>query len=159
MKYYSEILKKNFDSEEDCLKAERNYQSEQKKIEEKLQKALQEKKAKDEELALSKKELATKIEEASAKVEEANNVYDAAKEKATAILNKAKEEAAGILDVAKNKVREAEKARYEALSAFNKKFGPYTTTLTGEKAAKEYSKAVRRFNDVFSDFLADIFRF
>ena len=159
MKYFSEELNKNFDTEEECIKAEKAYQLEQKKNEEKLQKALQEKKDRDNEIALSKKEMASKIEEATAKVDEANSIYEAAKEKATSILNKAKEEASNILEVAKNKVREAEKSRYEAVSAFNKKFGPYNVTLTGEKAANEYNKAVKRFNNIFSEFLSDFLRF
>lgn len=159
MKYYSETLNKNFDTEEECLKAEHAYKCNQHKADEKLKKVVEEKKAKEQQLALTKKDLAAKVEQASAKVDEANNIYDAAKEKASDIINKAKEEAASILDAARAKVREAEKARYEALATFNEKFGPYTTTLTGEKAAAEYSKSIRRFNDVFTDFLADMFRF
>ena len=110
-------------------------------------------------LNASKKELAKKIEAATAEVDEANEVYEAAKEKAKAILEEAKSKANEILSAAKKKVREAEQKRYEAVSAFNKKFGPYTTTLTGDKAANEYNRTLKRINDSILNFWDSFWKF
>ena len=48
--------------------------------------------------------------------------------------------------------RKASNERYKALSEFNKEFGTYTTTYTGQKALEEYNRAVRHFDDFFDNF-------
>ncbi|WP_300924651.1 hypothetical protein [uncultured Clostridium sp.] len=155
MRVYSDKLNKPFDTEEECIKAEKEYDKEQKRLQDEINKAVADKKAREEALNASKKELAKAIESAQAEVNEANNVYEAAKEKATSIINEAKKKAGEILSTAKVKVREAEQKKYEAISAFNRKFGPYTTTLTGTQAADEYNKTMKRIAENISNFWSD----
>lgn len=150
MRIYSDLLGKPFDTEAECLKAEKEYKDKQRKIQDEINRAVAEKKAKEEAENVSKKEMAKSIETAQSKVDEANSLYEAAKTKAQSILDDAKKHAKEILDAAKLKVREAETAKYEAISAFNKKFGPYTTTLTGEKAANELKRAFDKISDFWS---------
>lgn len=159
MKFYSELTKKTYDTEKECLSAESDYKKEQERIQAEINKAVEERKAKEEALNASKKELAKAIEIATSEVEEANSVYEAAKEKATSILDEAKKKANDILDAAKVKVREAEQKKYEAVAAFNRKFGPYSVTLTGEKAANEYNKTLKRINDSISNFWNSFWKF
>lgn len=152
MKYFSEILNRPFNSEKECLEAEADYKKEQKRLQDEVNKAVAEKKAREEALNTTKKELAKAIESAQTEVDEANSIYEAAREKATSILNEAKSKANEILDAAKVKVREAEQKKYEAIAAFNRKFGPYTTSLTGDQAAKEYNKTLQRISNFWTDF-------
>lgn len=152
MRVYSDLLNKPFDTEEECIKAEKAFKAEQKRQQEEIDRIVAERKAKEEALNVSKKELSKAIEDATKKADEANSLYEAVKEKAQSILNEAKKQANDLLESARAKVREAEKEKYEAIAAFNKKFGTYTTTLTGEKAAKEYNNVVRRFSDFWNSF-------
>lgn len=159
MKYYSELTNKTYSTPEECTAAEKAYKAEQKKISDELSAAIAEKKAKEEKLQASKKELARAIEDADKQVDEANAIYDAAKEKATNILNEANKKANEILAAASEKVKAAEQTRYDAISAFSKKFGPYTTTLTGEKAANAYRKSLKQINDTFNNFWKNFWNF
>ena len=151
MKYFSELTNKQYNTPEECLEAEREYKKEQKRLSDEIARAVAEKKAKEEALQASKKELAKHIEEATKEVDEATAIYDAAKEKATSILNEANKKANDILSAASVKVKEAEQKRYEAIAAFNKKFGPYTTTLTGAQAANAYKKSLKSINETFAN--------
>lgn len=159
MKYFSELTNKTYNTEDECLKAEHSYKKEQKRIQDEIEKAVAEKKAKDEAIQASKKELAKAIEEAKAEVDEATAVYDAAKEKAKEILNDANKKINSLLEAAKDKVKTAEQKKYEAIAAFNKKFGPYTTKLTGTEAANEYNKTIKIINDSIHDFWNRFWKF
>lgn len=64
MKYYSEILKKAFDTEADCLKAEKEYNAK-----------LSAKKAAEEKLAKERKDRAKEVEEALKKAQDAKEEY------------------------------------------------------------------------------------
>lgn len=147
MKYFSEKLNTTFDTPEACIKAEKQFEEDQIKIKEELEKAVKEKEKKEQELAKNKKEAAKAIEVATNKLDEANKLYEAAKEKAAIILDESNKEATKILDAAAVKVREAEEERLNAILAFNKKYGTYTTTLTGAQAAEAYKKSIRSLND------------
>lgn len=152
MKYFSELLNKPFDTEADCIKAEKEYKEEQSKISKQLEAALAEKKAKEEAEQKSKKELSKVIEEATKEKAEAEKLYEVAQAKAQKIKEDAKIEANKILSAAADKVKEAEQKRVDAVVAYNKKFGAYTTVLTGEKAADEYNKTLQRLNGIIKDF-------
>ena len=81
-KFYSESLDKYFDSEKECLEAEKEFINEKNKIEKNEvlnegQTASQLAKER-----LNKKELSKEIELADQKLSEANRSYDIAKEKA-----------------------------------------------------------------------------
>lgn len=142
MKVYSEQTKEFYDTIEACEEAEKKYQEEKQ--------ALEEKKA--EEAALvskEKKELSKAIEDADKELTLANELYEKARDKAAEILDKSNKEASKILDDAGVAVKKAEEKRLAAIIAFNKKFGKYTKTITGEKAAEEFNKSVKRVDDLF----------
>lgn len=162
MKYYSEKLNKHFNTEKECLKAEKQYEREKQFI--KNNKSLNEFEtpeeiAKDKVnkslVSKEKKEYADKIKLAEEKLDEANNEYSIAQDKAAKILEESNKQIKEILDSAKNKVTEAERARRDALLEFNKKFGVYTAHYTGEKAIEEFNKSITRFNEP----IYDLFRY
>ena len=151
-KFYSESLDKYFDSEKECLEAEKEFISEKNKIEKNEvlnegQTASQLAKER-----LNKKELSKEIELADNKLSEANRLYDIAKEKASKIISDANKQAKEILDIAKDEVRKASEEKFSAIAKWNNKFGTYTTTVTGEKAAEELRRTFNQFDDYFSKF-------
>lgn len=133
MKYYSEDLQKFYDSEADLLKAE---------DEAKKQKDIAEH---------SRKEMAKKIDEANARIDAANQSYDAAKKHVNDIINEAKKQVKNILDPAKKEIIDAENARVEAIMEFNKKYGVYTETFSGDKAVERYNRVLNQFNSAFEN--------
>lgn len=141
MKYWSELLQKPFDTEKECLQAEKEFK--RKKAQEDVTKSA---------ISADKKLMASKIEEADKKLKDANENYKLAKNQAAEILEKSNKEVQEILDVAKESVRQAEKDRLEAVRAFNEKYGAYTTTLTGEQATEEFNKAISKLTNDFNPF-------
>lgn len=142
MKIYSEITKEFYDNVEDCESAEKKYQAEKE--------ALAVKEAEKEALAKNeKKELSKAIEDADKELTLANELYEKARSKAAEILDKSNKEVSKILDEAGSAVKSAEEKKLAAIIAFNKKYGKYTRTITGEKAAEEFNKAVKRVDDLF----------
>ena len=129
--FYSEKLDKYFDDEDSCLKAESDYDKEQELI-----------KAKKSEVSKRKKELAEAIERAEKELSEAYDNLEVCQADADKIIKDAKESASQIIKKAKETVAEKQKSRLEAISNFNKEFGVYTTTYSGDKALEE----IRRFN-------------
>ena len=134
MKYYSETLKRLFDTPEELEEHEIAYARD---------------KAKDE---LSKKVLSKKIEDADKLVDSAYKEYEDAKSRAAEILEKSNQQVADILNEAKAKISEAEKERTNAIVAFNQKYGTYRVNYTGERAKNESERINRMINDVFSAF-------
>lgn len=142
MKFYSEILKKLFDSEADLVAAESR--DAQLKAEE------QEKKNK---ISAEKKIAATKVQQAAEAYEEALDKYneekknalkilDDAESEAAKIINKANEEAEKIMNEAEENLRKAKFTKFNAVAEFNKAYGPYKTVLTPEDAEKEYNRFI-----------------
>ena len=134
MQYYSDELKKLFKSEKELKDAE--------------------KAAKD--LAINKepegkRTLAKNVEEADVAVDFAYTKYEEALKQAAEILRKANEEATKIRRDAAQEVRKAEATKKEAIRCFNEKYGPYTKIYSGDKALKEYHKAVDRLTTDFID--------
>lgn len=148
MRYVSDKTGKSYDTEKECLKAEKEFDLEQERKEKEveLQKGL---------ISKEKKELADRITEAEIELEKANKEYELAQDKATEILERSNKEVKEILDPAREKVKAAERAKRDAIIEFNKKFGVYTTKYTGEKAIEEFNKALNsyRFYDPFFDIL------
>lgn len=130
MRIYSDITKKFYDNVKACEEAESAFEKEK------------------ENTGKRKKELAKAIENADTKLTEANKLYEAAKLRAADILEKSNKEVKEILDTAENEVKTAEQEKLNAVMNFNKEFGTYTTTLTGEKAAEEYNKSLSRFDNI-----------
>ena len=134
MKYYSETLKRLFDTPEELAEHENAYARD---------------KAKDE---LSKKVLSQKIEAADKLVDSAYKEYEDAKSRAAEILEKSNQQVADILNEARAKISKAEKERTNAIVAFNQKYGTYRVNYTGERAKNESERINRMINDVFSAF-------
>ena len=161
--FYSEELNKYFDSKEECERAEFQYKQDKLDKEAKLA-AAEEKKR--EELALAskeKKELSKAVEEATQKVTEAYNAYDLAREdceklreeyesKITKLKADYKEEYEAILSPVKEAIKKAEKEKYEAIAAYNKKYGTYSVIYSGEKAFDEFKRFSTLADRLFKDF-------
>lgn len=150
MKYYSELLTATFNTEKECLEAEKKYKEEKDKKE-------KEEAARVANISKRKKELSKAIEDADAKVAEANKLYSVAKDQAAEILEKSNKQVREILDQAEANVKEAQKEKLNAILAFNKEFGSYKVTYTGEKAAEEFNRSFDRFNSTLMNFFKMLF--
>lgn len=133
---------KNYETVEDCVKADKAFDE----AEAAKERALAEKKNA---ISLRKKEQADLIQKAEDAVNTASAELEKVKEEARKIVEEAQEKAKALIKDASTKYREASEARYNAIRDFNKEFGTYTTTYTGQKALEEHNRAVRHFNDVF----------
>ena len=146
MKIYSELLNRLFDTAEECNEAEIQYQKEK-----------EEEEARKKETALNiskeKKELANAVELAESALTKAYDDYEIAKEEVRKILEESNQKALDILTPAKENIKKAQEERYKAISAFNNKFGIYTTTYSGDRAWKEFKRATSWINDIFNNFL------
>lgn len=136
MKFYSEKLDKVFDTTAELVAAETQADHKAEEEAKAAEKAL---------ISKEKKGYADAVKKAEDEVAKAQEEF-----------NKVRKEA---YEECRNKIREASKvlsekqeARYEALKAFNEKYGPYTKTYTGENAYNEFKKAVDSFNDFFRYF-------
>ena len=145
MKYYSEVTKQLYDSPEQLQQAEHNM------IGNKSVKRMA-KEEKSEEKAPTKKQLASEVEAAETKVNEAKANLELAKQKAQSISKAYLEEIDAIMEPAKQQLKDAQRARYEAIQKFNDTYGAYTTTYTGAKAADEFARAVADISTFFPRF-------
>ena len=132
MKYYSETLKKFYDTEADLVDAE---------------KAEEEKLAKVES---TKKQLAKAVEVADKNVDLAYEQYDKAQQDIVKLKEEYEKKIQEVLKPAVKAVTDATSERAKAIRAFNDKYGVYTTSYTGDKALKEYEKITKRFCDIFN---------
>lgn len=146
MKYFSEITNKQYDTPEECVKAEKEFKAQEKKLEEETSK-------RNAEISKDKKELAKAITDAETKLSEANKLYEVAQQKAADILEKSNKEVTDILETARTAVKKAEEEKLDAILNFNKKYGTYTTTYTGEKAVEEFNRSMSRFRRTVDSFL------
>lgn len=143
MKYYSEKLKKLYDSVEALEKEEL---AEQAKAE---QKAAEEIK-KSHKFAAEKKQAAANVEAAAEKVTNAYKHYIEEKNEANALINECNLLVKGRLNNALEIISNSVKEYNNALYAFNDKFGPYKKVLTGDKV-KTYSNISNHLNDSYFD--------
>lgn len=141
MKYYSDVTKKVYDTADELEKAE----AEVKKLEE-------EKEAKLATISKEKKAFATEIENADKELDEAYKQLDVAREKAKQLQKEHLKQLENILHPAEEAVKTAQNKKYEAVKAFNDKFGVFTTTYTGAKAADELNRTLKYFDEVFHNF-------
>ena len=142
MKYFSEELNKNFDTEEECKQAEAEY----KEKKEKEETALAERKSA---ISKKKKELSDSIKVADDDVREAYKKLEQAKKEASDILKEARKSANDIIKEASNNVDIALSNRRDLIASFNKEFGPYMVTYTGDKVEEEYKRIVHQIRDIF----------
>ena len=133
MKFYSEELKRFFDTEEECLSAEetaRQKADEKKATKAKLAKAVEDA---DKALELAYKDLNNAKEEVSKLQKE----YE---EQEAKLQKKYDEMVDALMNPALDNIKECNKVRAEAIKNFNDKFGVYTTTYTGNQAINEMLK-------------------
>lgn len=135
MRYYSDKLKKLFENEKDLTTAEKEFDE------------TLEKKEKD-----TKKEMAKAIEKANSEIDDARENYAKVYKEADELVKKARKEAEELLSPAKEKIEEAQKKKYDAVKAFNDKYGTYTVSYTGEKAYNEFKRNSDWFNYMFNKF-------
>lgn len=133
MKYYSEDLKKLYDSEEELVSAEKEAQ-EKKELAE-----------------VSRKEMAKKVDMANTRIELAYENYEEAKKQVNEIVEEAKKKINEIIEPAKKEIKDAENERLEAIRDFNSKYGVYTETYTGDKAVEQYNRTINHFNSIFEN--------
>ncbi len=141
MKYYSDVTKKVYDTADELEKAE----AEVKKLEE-------EKEAKLATISKEKKAFATEIKNADKELDEAYKQLDVAREKAKQLQKEHLKQLENILHPAEEAVKTAQNKKYEAVKAFNDKFGDFTTTYTAATAADELNRTLKYFDEVFHNF-------
>lgn len=154
MKYYSEILKKFFDTYDECVVEEKNYLKEQKKIEEDKSNLSVTKKedTKSSEKQNEKKQLAKEIEAADKIVNEAYLEYTDACTKAQELRKETEKKCSEIIKEARKHLQDAENEKFLAVQKFNDKFGPYVVSYTGEEALKQKNRIGRILSNMFSPF-------
>lgn len=133
MRYYSDELKRIYDTEEELVKAE---------LEAKKEKELSE---------VTRKQLAKKVEEADEKIDKAYEEYEAVKQEIQKIVDETNEKISNMINSAKKNVKDAEDERLVAIKDFNSKYGVYTETYSGDKATKQYNRIVNHFNSIFEN--------
>ena len=138
MKYYSELTKKTYETEDECVAAEKAFQEEEAHKKELANAASKE-----------KKELVKNIDAAEANLSDAYKEYAKAKEKVKSIYAAAEKEAAEILNTAKKGVQDAEIAKCKAIKEFNSKYGAYTKSYSGEEALKELERSISWIDNIF----------
>lgn len=152
MKFYSEVTRQLYDSQEQLVEAERAFNSQN--VNKRMAKS--DKLLKNEEMKIpSKKQLAAEVEAAETKVSEAKANMELAKQKAQEVSKRYLEEIDAIMEPAKQQLKDAQKARYDAIQRFNETYGAYTTTYTGARAADEFAHAVADM----ATFFPGLFRF
>ena len=162
MKYYSEILKEVFDTEKECQEAEAQYlegyeDNPDCDCAEQCGGCRESKDCKksDENKTPSKKDLADRVQKCEEKVNEARALYSVAQEKVKELSKKYLEDIDDILNPAKKAVKDAEQEKYKALKEFNDAYGVYRVSYSGKKAAEEFDRAIKEFNNTnrfFNDF-------
>ena len=98
-------------------------------------------------LSARKKEKAAAIQKAEEGVSLAQAELDKAKEEAKKIIEEAQDKARAMIKASSDKYREASELKYKEIAEFNKEFGTYTTTYTGQKALEEYNRVTKQWND------------
>ena len=131
MKYYSEKLSKLYDTPQALKEAEEKFEASQKKKE------------------ATKKDLSQNIEIAENALDAAYKNYEDVKKAAAKLMEESNKQILGMLEDAKKKIKEAEKARTDAIAVFNQNFGTYKANYTGDRAKREYDRVANIVNDIF----------
>ena len=134
MRFYSDELKKFFDTEEQCLAEE--------------EKARQE----AEEKKITKAKLAKAVEDADKDLDEAYAGLEEAKKQVAELQKEYDEKVDAIMNPAYDLIKECTKARANAIKQFNDNFGVYTTTYTGNKALNEFAKTASMIDQFWKRF-------
>lgn len=141
MKYYSEVLNKVFDSEDEVISAEAEYADELKKQEENKKLVSKEKKA-----------LAQEIEDADVALDKAYKVYEDAKQQVVEVKREADKKCQDIMKEAKKQLKDAQDVKFAKVQKFNDAYGPYSVSYTGDRALKEMNRHLSWFDDIINSF-------
>ena len=163
MKFYSSILNKFYDTEEECLADEKKYEEltsmKQQNLERQTTISDDDSKNQDNNQTKvdsnEKKQCVKKIEEADRDLELEYLKYTEAKKKVIDLKKKNDAECEKILTDARKSLKDAQDKKFAAVQLFNEKYGPYKVSYTGEKALQE----MRRHIDMSNDFLSWFFPF
>lgn len=134
MRFYSDELKKFFDTEEQCLAEEEKARAEA------------------EEKKVTKAKLAKAVEDAEKDLDEAYAGLEEAKQKVAELQKEYDDKVDAIMNPARDLIKECVKARAEAIKEFNDNFGVYTTTYTGNKALNEFAKTANMIDQLWKRF-------
>ena len=134
MRYYSDELKKFFDTEEQCLSAEEKAREEA------------------ENQKVTKSKLAKVIEDADKNLDEAYKGLEQAKKSVQELQKEYDQKVDEIMNPAIKLVQDCAKERANAIKEFNDNFGVYTTTYVGDKALNEFAKFDDTMNKLFRKF-------
>ena len=126
MKFYSEKLKRLFDTQKELEDAEH-----EKFLKEQLVKEKENKKASE------KEEYKKRIENARLVLKECRERYQKAREEAARILEESNAQAEKVLDEAEEPLKQAKNNLQDYITDYTKKFGAYKVTYTGEEAEEK----------------------
>ena len=141
MKYFSDLTNKTYDSEAECVEAEKIFKEEELKKVEKLNAT-----------SKRKKELSKLIEAADLEADKEYQNYQQAKEEASKVIAEAEAKADKMIREAAKRVSDARKKKYQAISNFNKEFGTYVVQYDDDKALKDLKQANDWLNEIFQGF-------
>lgn len=176
MKYYSEITKELYESQDELLEAEANMleandidhcdgkcsqctcdscdvEDDINTLDAEEKEVLNNKYNKP-----SKKELANKIEQTDTNLKQAYADYKVAEQQVSELSKTYLEAVDALLNPAKQAIKDAEKAKYEAIKEFNDMYGAYQVTYTGARAAEEMLKTLKdldRADSLFDTLFTD----
>lgn len=134
MKYYSEKLGKLFDTPEELKEKEAA-----------AAKAETEK-------AITKARLAKNIEDADNALNSAYDALEIAKKKVEELQKEYDKKVDDILNPAIEEVKKCNEKKVNAIKTFNKVYGPYKTTYTGDRATREWCRTSNLFENLLRDF-------
>ena len=134
---------KEYQTVEQCEAADTEFEAARKAEEESAQKEVENEKAL---ASKQKKDLAEKIDNAQQSYNETLDYYLRVKQEAEDTVKKARAEANKIIREAAKEVEKASSARMEAIAEFNRMYGPYRTSLTGDAAKREFDRIMDMFD-------------
>lgn len=163
MKFYSEELGELFDTEKELVEAEDAFKETLKGLSEVVDEvaelndngvtvphiSVNGRSVDLNEISKQKKLFAKEVERAEQTLEEAYANYALAQEQCKKIIEDSNNEMVALLEPAREAVEKAERDRLTAIKRFNKEFGPFKTTYSGDRALKEFYQALDRINSPF----------
>lgn len=139
MKITSEITNKEYATVEECLKAEAEFKSAKEQAA--SNKTSTEKKKLVDVIEACEKATNVAYENLEIAKSEVREMYAKSKKELEELIDKRNEEMSKVLEPVEKAVKDAERAKYNAISNFNKQFGVYRKVYTGEDAIKDLKKS------------------
>lgn len=145
---YKELAGQMFDTVQECNEAEAKVEIQR---------------AKDAELAKKssnrKRELVKGIDEADKAVDAAYENFEAVKKEVQKLVVDTNSKMTSMINTAASKIKEAEKARTDAILKYNAEFGSYQRVYSGDRAKAEYNRIEKQFANAFNDILSAFISF